>query len=61
MLAAIPSDEVTLARRGGSLKDDHMFMAVREKPQTVNEVWFGTTTSSTASCWTRPASRCAHG
>lgn len=42
MLAAIPSDEVTLARRGvKAWKDDHMFMAVREKPQTVNEVWFG--------------------
>ena len=42
MLAAIPSDEVTLARRGvKAWKDDHMFMALREKPQTVNEVWFG--------------------
>ena len=42
MLTAIPSDEVTLARRGvKAWKDDHMFMAVREKPQTVNEVWFG--------------------
>ena len=42
MLAAIPSDEVTLARRGvKAWKDDHMFMALREKPQRVNEVWFG--------------------
>lgn len=42
MLAAIPADEVTLARRGvKAWKDDHMFMALREKPQEVNAVWFG--------------------
>ena len=42
ILAAIPADEVTLARRGvKAWKDDHMHMAVREKPQEVNAVWFG--------------------
>lgn len=42
MLAAIPADEVTLARRGvKAWKDDHMMMGVRSKPGMVNQVWFG--------------------
>lgn len=42
ILAAIPRDEVTLARRGlKALKDDHMPMGIRAKPEMVNEVWFG--------------------
>ena len=42
ILAAIPRDELTLARRGRkALKDDCMPMAIRAKPEQVNEVWFG--------------------
>ena len=42
ILAAIPEDEKTLARRGKKAwKDDHMVMAMRAKPEQVNEVWFG--------------------
>lgn len=42
ILAAIPEDEKTLARRGKKAwKDDHMVMAMRAKPEMVNEVWFG--------------------
>jgi putative transposase len=42
ILAAIPEDEKTLARRGKKAwKDDHMLMAMRAKPEQVNEVWFG--------------------
>lgn len=42
ILAAIPEDEKTLARRGKKAwKDDHMIMALRAKPEQVNEVWFG--------------------
>lgn len=42
ILAAIPKDERTLARRGRkALKDDCMPMAIRAKPEMVNEVWFG--------------------
>lgn len=42
MLAAIPADEVTLARRGvKAWKDDHMMMGIRSKPGMVNQVWFG--------------------
>lgn len=42
ILEAIPKDEQTLARRGlKALKDDHMPMGIRAKPETVNEVWFG--------------------
>lgn len=42
ILAAIPADEATLARRGqAAWKNDHMLMATREKPAEVNRVWFG--------------------
>ena len=42
ILGAIPKDELTLARRGKkALKDDCMPMAIRAKPEQVNEVWFG--------------------
>ena len=42
ILGAIPKDEATLARRGRkALKDDCMPMAIRAKPEQVNEVWFG--------------------
>lgn len=42
ILGAIPKDEATLARRGKkALKDDCMPMAIRAKPEQVNEVWFG--------------------
>lgn len=42
ILNAIPDDEITMARRGEKAwKNDHMPMALREKPQEVNRVWFG--------------------
>lgn len=42
LLAAIPADEQTLSRRGlKAFKDDYMLMGIRQKPEKVNEVWFG--------------------
>ena len=42
ILSAIPTDEITMARRGlKAFKDDHMRMGVRDKPDKVNQVWVG--------------------
>lgn len=42
ILSAIPADEQGLARRGKKyFKDTYMLMGIREKPEVVNEVWFG--------------------
>ena len=42
ILADIPQQDITLARRGAAAwKNGHMLMASRSKPERVNECWFG--------------------